>query len=81
VNTMTIGTVKKWKSCVLTTSVARTVTDIRTTATVLATKMHLNLSVVQSGKQRLWQRNLQHSKGILEKKGVQVMSNRNDCTL
>ena len=43
VNAVTIATVKKWKGCVLTTSVARTVADIRTTATVLATKMPCSL--------------------------------------
>jgi len=45
VKTVMVGTVRKWKSCALTTSVARTVTDIRMTAIVLATKMHLKKKI------------------------------------
>ncbi len=52
VKAVTIATVKILKGFVLTTSVARTVTDIRTIATVLATKMPWKLGAAQSVKQR-----------------------------
>jgi hypothetical protein len=69
VKAVTIATVRILKGCVLTTSVARTVTDIRTIATVLATKMTWKLGAAQSVKQShaLHWKDIRQKKEILQK--------------
>ncbi len=69
VKAVTIATVKNLKGFVLTTSVARTVTDIRTIATVLATKMTWKLGAAQSVKQShaLHWKDIRQKKEILQK--------------
>ena len=55
--TVTVGTAKKWKGCVLTTRVAKSVVGIRTTATVLATAMPRSKgSLNKKGKQSVEER-------------------------